>query len=235
MSNEKIGELNEHTLEVRYKPNPKILDSRGKWAEIFSTKLSLPEWTILENRFDVHDKQRKETVFVGFRNAGYVCIDSPTRNYFPDKAVKLFRLLLTLEGFDNPLWVERIGVRSKFITSHPKGFDDLKDRYATRYLVLTEKAKEAISAKLVDIGGPLNFADKFGNFNTSSGPMAKDQIKDFIPQRAEYPDTGLYYDIDYWQRPNKELNESEITRLIKSFAMEAWDRHERVRNLICGD
>jgi hypothetical protein len=227
--------LSEHILEIRFKPNPKILDHRGAWAELVSKELSLSEWLILDNRFDVHDKPKKETVFVGFRNCGYTCFDAPTANYFPDKAIKFFKLLLDLEEFGNPLFVERIGVRSKFITSHPKGFDDLKERYASRYLILSEKAKQAIGGKLVDIGGPLNFADKLGNFNTVSGPMAKDQMKDFIKREGEYPDVGLFYDIDYWQRPNKDLQGSDVLSMIRSFATEAWNRHSRVRDLICGD
>lgn len=227
--------LSEHILEVRFKPNPRILDQRGTWAELVSKELSLSEWLILENRFDVHDKPKKETAFVGFRNCGYVCFDAPTINYFSDKATKFFKLLLAFEDFGDPLFIERIGVRSKFITSHRKGFDDLRDRYASRYLILSEKAKEAIGAKLVDMGGPLNFADKLGNFNTVSGPMTKDQMKDFIRRQGDYPEVGLYYDIDYWQRPNKELKGSEILAIIKSFATEAWNRHSRIHNVICGD
>lgn len=175
----------------------------------------------------------KKTVFVGFRNCGYTCFNSPTANYFPDKATKFYKLLSGLEGFGNPIFIERIGVRSKFITSYSKGFEDLRNRYSTRYLAITEKAISEIRANLVDIGGPLNFSDKFGNFYTMSGPMMKDQMKEFIRSQKDYPDVGFYYDIDYWQKPNKELDANEIIRMIKSFSSEAWERHERIRNLIC--
>lgn len=236
MSNEnKQISVSEHILEIRYKPNPKILDYRGTWAELISKELSLSEWLILENRIDIFDKPKKETFFVGFRNSGYICFNSPTSNYFPDKATKFVKYLFSLEVFGNPIIVERLGVRSKFITPHQPGFDDLRERYASRYLVLTDKAREAIGAKLADIGGPLNFADKLGNFNTFSGPMVQDQMKEFIQQQPEYPEVGLYYDIDYWQKPNKELDVSEVLRLIKSFSAEAWTRHERIVQLICGE
>lgn len=227
--------ISQHIFELRFKPNSRILDHRGTWAQHISKELSLSEWIIVENRFDVHDKLKKETVFVGFRNCGYTCKDAPTRNYFPDKGAQFLRLLFSFEEFENPIFVERIGVRTKFITNHAKGFDDLRDRVGSKYITLPEKAMKAISAKLVDIGAPLNFADKQGNFNTSLGPMTKDQISDFIPGRNDYPEVGLFYDIDYWLKPEKELPDSEVLRIMKSFAFEAWDRHERIKDLILGD
>ena len=80
-----MSDINEYTLEIRYRPNPKILDFRGSWAEAISAHMKLPEWSILENRVDIYDDKTKERAFVGFRNAGYVAQDTPTRNYFADK------------------------------------------------------------------------------------------------------------------------------------------------------
>lgn len=31
-------EINQHIFEIRYKPNPKILDYRGTWAEMLTQK-----------------------------------------------------------------------------------------------------------------------------------------------------------------------------------------------------
>ena len=92
--------LNEHVLEVRYKPNPKVLDYRGAWAESISDHMNLPEWRIVENRIDIYDKKNKDHAFVGFRNAGFVAHDTPTKNYFSDKAVKFLKHLFSFEGFE---------------------------------------------------------------------------------------------------------------------------------------
>ncbi len=54
-----MPDLNAHTLEVRYKPNPKILDYRGTWAELISNHMNLSEWKIIENRIDIYDKEKK--------------------------------------------------------------------------------------------------------------------------------------------------------------------------------
>jgi len=142
-----VKRISEHIFEIRYKPNPKILDYRGTWAELISRYMNLSEWNIVENRVDIYDKVNKNHVFVGFRNSGFVVKDSPTKNYFPDHAKKFFSFVIQLEGFEKQPYVERIGVRSKFCTNFEKGFDELKDRYSQRYLVLTKEAEKAINGK----------------------------------------------------------------------------------------
>ena len=126
-----MPDLNEHILEVRYKPNPKILDYRGSWAEAISDYMTLSEWRILENRIDIYDKENKDHAFVGFRNSGFVAHDTPTKHYFPDKAVRFFKYLLSLDGFEKSPYVERIGVRSKFCKEYEGSFDELRDKYTS--------------------------------------------------------------------------------------------------------
>lgn len=227
---------NEHILEIRYRPNSRILDLRGTWAEKISVHMELPEWRIIENRIDVFDKSDSFHVFVGFRNGGVIALDTPTQNYFPDKVGKLLTFLFGLQGFDNPLFIERLGVRSKFCTPFEGSFDQLRERYASRYLQLTDAAREAIgrNARLVDIGGPLNFADQLGNFNTMGGPMTATQFPQFFKKDEGFPDVGLYFDIDYWVKPAKSLSGHEVVSLVRNFATQSWLRHDRVHGLISG-
>jgi hypothetical protein len=227
--------INEYVFEIRYKPNARILDHRGTWAELISAHMSLPEWRIAENRVDIFDKENKNHCFVGFKNSGFVTRDSPTANYFPDQVVKFFRFVLSLEGFGKTLSVERIGVRARFLTPYSGPFVELVEHYTNRYLKLTEAAQVALAAKLVDIGGNLNFVDSHGNFNTVTGPMARDQISQFFEWKENLPSVGLYFDVDYWLKPKKPLSESEILKHIGSFSKESWERHERICKVVMGE
>ena len=224
--------ITEFILEIRYKPNPKVLDFRGSWAETLSAGLGLPEWGIIENRVDIFEKQEKERVFVGYKNAGFTCVDSSTANYFPDRALKFLKILFSLEGFGNILFLERIGVRLKSITSYTKDFDDLRDLYSSKFLNITEKGKEVLDGKLVDIGGGVDLIDKLGNYNTTSGPMIKDQMKKYINHKGEFPDVGFYFDIDYWTKPNKQIKNNDLLSTVKAFATECWNKKERINSLI---
>lgn len=228
--------LTEHILEIRYRPNPKVLDLRGTWAESISKHMELEHWRIIENRVDLFDEDQSLHVFVGFRNAGCIALDPPTRNFFPDKAAKLLTHLFGLDGFGDPLFVERLGVRSKFCTAYSGTFDALTELYASNYLCLTPNAYKAVGqkVKLIDIGGPLNFADHLGNFNTMSGPMTAAQFPQFFKKDEGFPDVGLYFDNDYWVRPAKNLAGREVVPKVRSFATEAWDRSERVAAVVFG-
>lgn len=229
-----MPDINEHVLEVRYKPNPKLLDYRGSWAELISDYMKLPQWRIVENRIDIYDEKNKDHAFVGFRNAGFVAHDTPTKNYFTDKSLKFFKYLFTLDGFGKKLYVERIGVRSRFCKEYRGSFDELRDKYTFNYLTLTEQAKKIVDAKLLDIGGPLNFADKYGNFNTMSGPMIDKQMGQFFERTEGLPAVGLYFDIDYWLTPKKEIDEHETLKHITQFANSTWDRFDNISKLILG-
>lgn len=228
---------NEHVLEVRYKPNPKVLDHRGRWAEQISEHMGLRHWRIIENRIDIFSDNEVEHAFVGFRNAGFIVTDTPTKNFFPDKATKLFRFLFDLPDFGKNLHIERLGVRSKFCSLFKGSFEQLVDLFSSKYVGLTPPAREAVggSAKLIDVGAAFNFVDKFGNFNTHSGPMVRAQLSDFFKKNDGFPEVSLFYDIDYFIRPNREVTGKDVLSNIQNFADEAWERNARIGRLIMGN
>ena len=231
-----MANLNEHILEIRYKPNPKILDYRGTWAEGISGHMGLKHWNIVQNRVDVYNEDSSLQAFVSFKNAGFVALDTQTRDFFPNKALRFFKYLFSMDGFGKELFVERLGVRSTFVQEFKGEFDELLNKYKTNYLSLTEKASKVIDAELVDIGGPLNFKDKNGNFNTMSGPMKSEQLSGYFGRSSDkLPDVSLYYDIDSWIRPKKDLTDREILRKIKAFTEASWDRFINIRDVILGE
>jgi hypothetical protein len=226
--------INEHVLEIRYKANPKILDFRGAWAEGISNHMDLKHWRILENRVDVFNDNSSLHAFVGFKSAGFVAQDTDTKDFFSNKAVKYFKYLFSLDGFGLDIYVRRIGVRARFAQEYKNSFEDLMTKYSQNYLRLTEEAKKAINAELVDIGGPLNFKDKEGNFNTMSGPMKSEQLQNLLDGREKLPEVSFYYDIDYWITPDKILNEREIIRTVKAFSLSTWERFSATSKIVLG-
>ncbi|MFH1654452.1 MAG: hypothetical protein ABIE74_10440 [Pseudomonadota bacterium] len=226
--------INTNTFEIRYKPNPKALDYRGAWAEVISEHLQLPRWRILENRLDVYNEQTGERAFVGFRNAGYVVHNSQTDNYFADKIIKFVKFLVTLNGFEKEPFIERIGVRSIYCKKYKESFEKLKNLYLERYMNLTDAAKKLLDATILDIGGHVNFADKHGNFNTMSGPMEQKQMNQFFDQEyiGDLPDIGLFFDIDYWLTPKKQMGPGDISSHINDFSEAARERFEQMASHI---
>lgn len=235
MQEKKDKKINEFILEVRYKPNARILDRRGDWAERISEHMNLPRWRIVENRVDVFDDTGRNRAFVGYRNSGFNSHDVPTANYFPDQSLKLFRFLLKLDGFGSPFQVERIGVRLKAYQSFAGEFSDLVSRFGERYISLTEAARKILSGKLIDIGAPLNFADSAGNCNTNGGPMEQEQAAHFMNREpGDVPERGLYVDIDYWIMPNEQMSGDRVLERIQVFSKSAWEKQEAITRLVLG-
>lgn len=228
-------EQSQLVLEIRYQPNAKVLDHRGQWAESVATQMSLPHWLIVDNRLDVFDEEQTTRCFVGFRNVGYVTANPPTNNFFADQCIKFIRFVMALEGFQSPLLVGRIGVRSRALKPFDGTMEELVGRYKTRYYGVKPEAERALNGELVDIGGALNLKDKHGNFNTHGGPMPLEQAETFFPNGKDIPQVGLYFDIDYWVRPAKLMTVDEITKTIRQFSNESITKSTQVADLITGE
>lgn len=232
-----LVEVNEHILELRYKPNARILDFRGELAASISQYMKLAEWRIQDNRVDVESEDKTTRMFVAFRNAGTVIRNTTLQDYFPNQSTKFIRHLFTLEPLTEPVIVERIGVRSRFAIPSPFPFNELLKKFKEKMLNISQEALVAFNAELIDISAPLNFQTKSGNINTNSGPMEIEQLARFFGfvKKENLPKVALYLEFDYWLKPTTNLSTREIIDLIKLFADENWQRHEHIKSLILGD
>ena len=226
--------INEQVFEIRFKPDPEVLDHRGEWAKSTSAHLGMEHWQIVDNRFDVFNEKQVEHFFVSFRNAGYSAINTPGKSFFSERSGKFLRHLYGLTGFNDNLFIERIGVLSKFCTPFKGKYDDLVSLFSQKYMGLTDEAHEAIgkNAKIADIGAPVNFEDRFGTFNTGCGPAKRAQLQEFFSKHTSLPEIGFFYYIDYFQTPKGNLKGKDIIEIIAKLSLESWERHERVRNLV---
>jgi hypothetical protein len=77
--------INEHILEIRYKPNAHLLDFRGEPATSISQHMELTEWRIDENRVDVYSKDQAVRFFAAFRNSGAVMRNTSLADFFQIK------------------------------------------------------------------------------------------------------------------------------------------------------
>ena len=205
MQSKHIVPVSEYVFEIRYEANPVVLDMRGGWADTLRSYMQYKHWQILENRVEVKSHDELEKCFLTPGNAGYILLDTADTDKFTTQASRYLRKLMSLPGFGQQVYISRIGVRLRTCVEMHVKFSQLVSSFASSYIQLTPKAEEAINATLVDVGAPLNFKDALGNFNTSSGPMERDQIVQFFqrpnPERVAYPDVGLFYDIDYFINP----------------------------------
>lgn len=228
--------LNTHLMEIRYKPNSKMLDYRGAWADAITGVMDYQHWRVDQNRIDVWDELKLHTAFVAFRNAGFAVKNAHTNHYFPDHAEKFMKVLFQLEGFDPKPFIDRVGVRSKFCVPFDGTFNDLLELYSSKFVILTGPAKDTLNAKLMDIGSPLVLEDEIAKINFMGGPMTAQQIGHFFElssnEGVDPPEVGLVFDIDYWCEPKVEMAEKELVILLKKFASACWSMFDRTQKLI---
>jgi hypothetical protein len=225
--------ISDFLMELRFKPNPLVLDVRGEIAQGLTAKMSFPHWQVQNNRIDVQNDDRTEYGFVGFRNCGYGQVNPPTPDQFAIRASKLVRVLHEARLLGNIVEIERLGVRVKFLTDFPDGFDELRSRFADRYIQIQPAIAEALGGRLVDVGALYNFVDSKGNFNTTSGPMIQEQMKEYIDFKGPYPEVALYFDVDYFWKGPLNLSVDEITRQVKEFVRGAVEKQIAVARIIC--
>jgi hypothetical protein len=225
---------NEVVTEIRYPANARVLDRRGEWTAILSDEFDLKQWAIDENTVKLSNADGSRLVSVSFRNAIVMGRDLSTKNLFPDYAAKVVNRLVGFEGFGSSLYVERLGVRSKFCNQFKGSFIELVQAFAQRYVTPSQGIATVFgaAAKLVDMGAPLNFEDSDDFYNTNCGPMKRGQLRQFFTKDDGFPEVGLYFEVDYFTRPRAVLKPDNVIETISRLALRSWEFNERVRHLV---
>lgn len=231
--------LNEHVCEVRFKPNARIIDRRGEYAEILATSTGLPKWKVAASRVEVHDEEETRRGFFGHRNAGFEASQAPTHNYFADQAAKFIRTLVDLPGFGPTLNVLRIGLRSRFCIGVPGDFDELVRAYSLKVWDGEAAAKSlglTGTAKLIDVGTWMKLADDVGKFTLSCGPITDEEAANQFPKRSatKFPEVNLYLDIDYFDDSVQTLDAKGLVRVIHALGSRSWQRAAEAAERILG-
>jgi len=190
--------LSEHVFEARYPAVGSFLDIRGYVADyIKGACSSLQHWRISENTVDFFDSSntvKKDGAFVGYKNAGYIVLDSDTHNYFGDKARNYWETLSKSKYF-NISTIQRLGVRTKV-------FIPLEVEFEKIHSIISDKLFKAdfissLGGESEDMMATVQF--KAGEFTLKChlGPMHKNEAKGFFKfESDEFEKTGLYFDID---------------------------------------
>ncbi len=229
--------VSEHVLEIRYKPDSKVLDYRGQLASALSNDFKLSEWRITQNRVDVYDKEQSTRVFASFRNAGAVVRNPPDSETFPNLTGKFIQFLAEQKPYRKKFPLLRLGVRSRFGFASSHSFPQLVERYLRRIVDIRPEVIDSIGARLIDVGVPVNFEADLGQINSNTGPMEREQLSSFFGfhLKDRLPDVALYVEFDYWLKTEKDTGVAEIVSIVRDYASSNWRNSEFIRDLVMGD
>jgi hypothetical protein len=172
--------LAEHVLEVRHDASGTFLDTRGFVADFIRANDFLPHWKIDSNVVNFRDESeriRQEGAFVGYKSAGFVGLNSPTRNFFPERGSAFWKLLVNNGRYKLPPLL-RFGTRTKIFMPSIRTFEEInKLMYEGLF---TENARNLIGEKETDLQFVIDFKESEFDVRVVGGPIHKDEgRKDF--------------------------------------------------------
>lgn len=190
---EKIAE---YVIEIRFKPNARVLDKRGEIATNLISSL-LNQWTISNNQILLTSKENPDTRAVfSFKNVSFVSNHPNTEKFFLENAESYIKSAWT--HFPNNEIV-RVGVRTKYLIP-AKDFKSVFDKYRKNFLALNDEQLNKMGGTLVDLGFPLNFVDGDNFFNIMTGPMEKEQFGQFLETEEDIFENAVFIDFDYFKQ-----------------------------------
>ena len=217
----------EHVLEIRHEASGNFLDVRGRIADYFKKESLFPHWQIDNNVINFRDKAdkiEKEGAFVGYKSFGYVVLDSPTMNYFPDKANLFIKKLMKFKEY-HPENFLRFGVRSKFFVPTQLSFEDINKSMLAG--IFSEKFLKLIGGNQTDQQFILELKEKGFDIRILGGPLHKDEVKNYMLfDSKEFSKTGIFLDLDFYQ--THSLNESNFASLINDSVSLTWNKAEQI-------
>ena len=226
---------NDCVLEIRYKPNPKILDVRGQIASNVSSTMNLNKWNVHFERIDFDNDDQDMHSIVSFKNIIFTIKNCESSNYFRDQSVKFLRSVLQIPAFTDSNHIVRIGVRHRFYFPYSDSFENLFNLFLEKYWNISPDLHEVLGHKLIDVNGAFTLSTPNGKVNFNCGPMTSDQVKEFLPHLKSPSEVGLFVDSDYWVAPEKPMEIRPIINTVKNFCNENWPRVTDVKNYILGE
>lgn len=221
--------LSKHLVEIRFTPNAPILDKRGETAEALSSTL-FNYWSISTNRIDFASKDKESIqAFLSYKNLGLLSSYPNEASYFLDEAKNFIKTAWTHFPADK---IKRIGVRSTYIIQ-TQNFTKTFDAYKEKFLKLTDSDIKKFGGDLVDVGFPLNFVSGEDYFNVITGPMEKEQLKQFFGDIDDLPDSAIYIDVDYFRKDfSSEMKQRNVLEFIESGVNKAKSIADIISSLV---
>lgn len=219
--------LVEHVLEVRHGASGTFLDIRGQIADYVRKENFLPHWKIDANVVNFRDEQntiKTEGAFVGYKSAGYVVLNSQTRNFFTDRASAFWRLLLANPTYRLPE-PTRFGMRTKIFVPSSQAFDQINNTVFES--MFTERARALFGGNEKDLLFTIDLTEAGFDVRISGGPIHKDEAPPYFQFQADdLKKCGLFLDIDYFKTTDLALD--VVPKLLNDAVDRMWQKAETI-------
>lgn len=219
--------VSKYILEIKFKPDSRILDKRGEIAESL-LKEQFTDWNIQENRIDFSKKGNEEFgAYFSYRGLG-VYSSYPNKLPFFKRNVKDF-INSAWEYFESDT-ILRIGIRGIYLTEADK-YQATFDKYKSTLFTVDNTLLEKFGGKLYDFAVPMNFTDGKDYFHVNTGPMYREQSEAIFDKIKDLPKFGVYVDVDFFKKDFLSIVKKEE---VQAFIEKGLKKTEEINDLIQG-
>lgn len=218
----------EEIIEVRYTPRGSFLPQMGNIADYIKDKGLFPNWEIGTGELKFRDapqKAEKSHAFMSHKNLGFVAFDSPTRNFFSDKAAQYWRAIESNPYFALPD-ITRVGIRNKCFIGLDDNFEDIEGLMYEYFF--KPDILDLVDMKRKDIQVVINFESHGVKLNANFGPLHKDEAERLFPFKSKYfSKVGIFVDLD-WSIERSNIPTKEVESFLKKSSADSWLRIEKL-------
>jgi hypothetical protein len=221
----------EHVLEVRHDASGAFLDLRGYIADYIQKAGVFNHWKIDTNVVNFRDDEERlkaEGAFVGYKSAGYVVLDSPTRNYFPERASSFWRTLVNNGRYTLPPLL-RFGARTKAFVPSSLTFDQINKKLFEGFFA--EPTWTLIGGQQKDLQFTIEFLEREFEARLTAGPIHENEASQYFAFESEhFKKPGLFLDLDYYK--TKKITVEQVPMLLSSAAKLTWTKIEGIADTL---
>ncbi len=152
------------------------MDSRGRLADYIRDEKFLPHWNIDANAINFRDQKasiKTEGGFIGYKNAGYIVQNPQTKNFFQDRAIAFWELLMANVDYTIPE-PSRFGCRTKMFFPSKISFSKLNNIMYKQ--IFTENFKNTVGGSEDDLQFTLTLKESGYNISLHVGPCHGQQF-----------------------------------------------------------
>ncbi|OGS01256.1 MAG: hypothetical protein A3G41_05885 [Elusimicrobia bacterium RIFCSPLOWO2_12_FULL_59_9] len=216
----------EQVFELRHEAAGKFLDVRGFVAD-YLRKQKFPHWRIETNSISFHDGKNgieKDGALVGYKSVGYFVHNPDTKNYFADKAIAFWDVLLKNGHYDIPE-PRRFGVRTKIFLPLESEFTAINKRIYDTFV--SAEGVKVFGGTPTDLQITLDIDEGEFTVHCMLGPLEKNEATRWFPFDSEkFESAGIYLDLDV--ATTKDLKLSNVPSLIKRASTLIWGKLDMI-------
>lgn len=220
----------EQLFELRHEASGTFLDVRGFVAD-YLRKHKFPHWRIDTNSISFHDAPQgvqKDGAFVGYKSLGYYVHNADTKNYFVDKAIAFWKVLLENGHYEIPS-PSRFGARAKLFLPREHEFEEINKRIFKTFIA--QDGVHIFGATPTDIQINIDLNEAPFSIRCVLGPTHKGEAGNFFPfESKEFEKAGIFLDLDIYTTTDLALD--KVPDLLRRASDVTWAKLERLEQAL---